>query len=1642
MRKILLFILLAFLISFPDSYGQAVLFNENFESGEMPLNWKEEFNSGAINWRFENGGYTTSPAIPNTRKPISAHGGVYNALFQYQSINNEATKLVTRKIASLEFAIKPELHFYHAQMDWTHYGDAYHDYLKVYYKNGANKPWTLLRSYTEATSGWVERIILLPENSLSGDYYLAFEGTTNWGWGTCIDDIQIIETGVQPKTISDISVEQASDVAVSSGTDNNPILKVKLKVIGNSGTLPLNSLTLNALNTDNADIKSGGVKIYHTLDAEFSTDQLVGSGVSISSGQAAFTNLNYNLPTGYSYLWITYDIEPGATHKNTIDAKIPANGININGITYLSSECSPEGSRTILQTLASDNFESGCNWTLSGEFECGTPMGLGGSQGNPDPTEAYSGTHVIGTDLTGLGNYEGDYEKLLDRDQYYAVSDTFDFTYYNDLSIRYMRFLNIGVNDEAFVKVSPDGGKTWKTAWYNASMILDDTWKLHEIDITALAARKSKVVVMYSLGTTNDYWQLSGWNIDDFFITGKHVNKDVGISRVIAPRNGCGYGNADSVTVMIRNYGSSVSANIIPLEYSFDGKTTIVHDTLRQPIDFNDSVMFTFKKKANLSIPDIYNFYVSTHMAADDDESNDAITQSLYIQPTINTAHTETFETKGGLWIPQPGSDPNWEWGVPGFGIMPPSGTKVWMTQLTSNYPDNDSSFVESVCYANTDGERKILKLKYWVTSEMNVDGAALQYSIDNGNNWQLLDTIINSWPWYNDTIQSLNSRGWSKSSDGWIDASVILPKAITKAPKMKFRMAFASDFENNTIGFAFDNFNIYNAPPDVGVSQIEDFTDACQEVNPDNLTVTIKNFGINKLKQNDTIIAGFDLNHVHVVTDTFKLQSEVLPGHTFRHTFTKKVNAQTAGNYNLTAYTLTEADPWFYLNNNDTTTLNFEVFPAPLINLLDTIQTRQPDTVTLRPYYDPDYSYIWHDNSTNREFHVVNRGWHIVKVTDNASAHLCSLKDSTYVELLFNDVGTAELVHPVNHCGLTSKEYLTVAIGNFGTDSILAGQRIAVAYELNGGTPVADTLVLTRSLYAKHNINFTFNKGPVDLSAKGTYHFKIYTSYGGDTVAINDTIVRSVEILGRPVVSIGPDATIQALSHTLDPGTGYEHYLWDNGVDTQTRTVSQSGTYWVQVFDENECDNSDTVSIILKIRDVSVGDFSSPLSSCQFSASVPVTMRILNSGTDTVPGNTVVDVSYVFNSSGRVTTTTQLSEPLFPGQYVLYTFPGAIDLSTPGDYNMEATAVVAGDIRVTNDTSRVTIYRYTKPVVDFGLANSVVVNDVSLAIDAGYSPYYNYYWQDASTEHNIVATSSGIYHCIATDTRTQCYDRDTVIVSLIYADVGISWTDMATNGCTGTYKHVKVKVKNLGTSNIGPSYPIYVACDVNGTSVTVDTLTRSSQFYIGNEITLQLSGNITVNTSGNNTIAFYTLFGQDKKSQNDTLVMNFETLQGPVIDFGDDDGWLNNVTLPYALDAGDGHKSYTWQDNSTTQIYLVNDPGIYSVTVIGQNDCQSSKTVRINMPDAIDNPVIDILGISIYPNPNDGLFRISIESEADEELTVQIINNLGQFVFVRKMTAIELNNEFIDVQDLSRGLYLMLIQSEHHIYQGKFIKR
>ncbi|MCD6330150.1 MAG: carboxypeptidase regulatory-like domain-containing protein, partial [Candidatus Cloacimonetes bacterium] len=156
-----------------------VLLAEGFESAVPPVGWTQEYVSGTINWiQATEGQYSNPPA---------AYEGTYLALFYNGSYDGFTTKLVTPEIAFSD-SKDGELTFWHAQVNWV--GDQ--DELNVYYKNSPTGTWTLLESYTTDVSTWTQRTISLPNTSST--YYIAFEGIANYGYGVCIDDVQVTGT--------------------------------------------------------------------------------------------------------------------------------------------------------------------------------------------------------------------------------------------------------------------------------------------------------------------------------------------------------------------------------------------------------------------------------------------------------------------------------------------------------------------------------------------------------------------------------------------------------------------------------------------------------------------------------------------------------------------------------------------------------------------------------------------------------------------------------------------------------------------------------------------------------------------------------------------------------------------------------------------------------------------------------------------------------------------------------------------------------------------------------------------------------------------------------------------------------------------------------------------------------------------------------------------------------------------------------------------------------------------------------------------------------------------------------------------------------------------------------------------------------
>ncbi len=235
MKKRFTFIVLAILAFTINSNAQFL--NEGFEGTFPPTDWSEQNVFGSAAWSTSGG---SCMGCATTKYVTSAHSGNLNA-FLFNSTT--AVRRLVTPVMDLSGAINPELRFWHAQED---YGSD-QDELKVYYStSSATGPWTQIPGFawTEDISEWTEETILLP--SPSATYYIAFEGTTDYGLGVLIDDV-VVQSTVSCLTPTDLATANSTvTTADLSWIDNASASLWNIEVVP-TGTAPTGTPTFSGV---------------------------------------------------------------------------------------------------------------------------------------------------------------------------------------------------------------------------------------------------------------------------------------------------------------------------------------------------------------------------------------------------------------------------------------------------------------------------------------------------------------------------------------------------------------------------------------------------------------------------------------------------------------------------------------------------------------------------------------------------------------------------------------------------------------------------------------------------------------------------------------------------------------------------------------------------------------------------------------------------------------------------------------------------------------------------------------------------------------------------------------------------------------------------------------------------------------------------------------------------------------------------------------------------------------------------------------------------------------------------------------------------------------------------------------------------
>jgi len=151
-------------------------------------------------------------------------------------------------------------------------------------------------------------------------------------------------------------------------------------------------------------------------------------------------------------------------------------------------------------------------------------------------------------------------------------------------------------------------------------------------------------------------------------------------------------------------------------------------------------------------------------------------------------------------------------------------------------------------------------------------------------------------------------------------------------------------------------------------------------------------------------------------------------------------------------------------------------------------------------------------------------------------------------------DLGIAEITSPsqASGCTFSDSENITVAVRNFGGSD---ATDFEVAYMINGGTPVVETVTATVAPAATYEHTFAT---PVDMSALGEYNITAYSNINDDVEPGNDETSLDVR---------NSDALITVHVQS-DVSGGHSWTLTDNSTG---EVVASRGAYqWdIEVFDD-----------------------------------------------------------------------------------------------------------------------------------------------------------------------------------------------------------------------------------------------------------------------------------------------------------------------------------------------------------------------------------------------------------------------------------------------------------------------------------------
>jgi hypothetical protein len=521
---------------------------------------------------------------------------------------------------------------------------------------------------------------------------------------------------------------------------------------------------------------------------------------------------------------------------------------------------------------------------------------------------------------------------------------------------------------------------------------------------------------------------------------------------------------------------------------------------------------------------------------------------------------------------------------------------------------------------------------------------------------------------------------------------------------------------------------------------------------------------------------------------------------------------------------------------------------------------------------------------------------------------------------------------------------------------------------------------------------------------------------------------VATVSVFARPIVSVANGTICTGNSFTVNPALNFgtaTSYTYVGATSTITSgslivTPTITSTYSITGTDNFGCESTNTAVATVTVRP-------RPVISATSGA-----VCLGSTFTHSLTGAT----SYIFSSGGLTVS---------PSTTTTYSIAGT-----------NAFGCLSSSPAIVN----VTVNPLPNVIIN-GTGSVCAGSSVTLTA-SGASTYY---WGGPTGSVIVVnPTVNTVYNVIGTDSNN-CNGLAAISVSVIPSPsivansgvicIGDTYTIVPTGASTYTYSGgsplvsptITTTYSIVGTNSLGCNAILPAVVTVSVVNSLTITITGNSTVCAGETVSLTANGAPSYTWSGGagtfSTIVLtptanvsYTLVGSSAACTSSTNILVVANPLPTITAIASASIICINESASLTVSGG---TTYTWSPNGANTSQIVVTPTASSTySVLGQdvNGCKNTNTVSVIVASCIGIPKINSsLSFNLYPNPNNGEFKI----DAEQEMDLILHNSLGEVVLTRHISSGE--NQ-ISLKDCAKGLYFAKLSTTNSSKTIKVVKQ